>query len=227
MLPIDDFKETLAKELQNNDPRTVPNPKQSNSKDEGYEPPGISENENRLRTIESLIEESFEKYKEKNEVCTKYGIDELEFLAIYILESEYCRFIQEAAYYPQLENPISSMLIKALDSAVIKSPQTTHSILFRQENYDNEVYKVGREFCKKGFFTTSRDNFENSDFVWHITPLKTEFTKAHEIYKILNHGSNCDKPEYQVEFERNSWFKVTKIEEIGGKKKIHIEEIDK
>ena len=84
---------------------------------------------------------------------------------------------------------------------------------------------------KVGDVITFPYNLTCTNFDWHqdkdknvyvITPLPDGNTKAHNLYEIYEHGD-----EKQVNFLRETSFKVTKIEKTKGSDfvKIHLEEI--
>lgn len=63
---------------------------------------------------------------------------------------------------------------------------------------------------------------EDNENVYIITPLKEDKTKVHNLFEIMPHGD-----ENQVDFLRNTSFKVTKIIETKGTqyRKFYLQEI--
>ena len=149
-----------------------------------------------------------------------FNLTELEALTIVILEGFGSRLIQESLYNPQKSNNLTKILIQNLDEALKKTPKNTHRLLYANDGYMRSNNKVGDVFTVQGFFTTSKDDFDNARSIkWIIEPLPETQTKAHEIYRIYNHGEDCPYPEYQVEFERDTKFEIV---DIKKKKKYNI-----
>lgn len=167
------------------------------------------------------------KYYQSHPEIAADNITEIELLSIIMLEGLACRLIQTAAFNPRQLNKVSEILIEALDSALLKVAKNTEVVLYRNDDSDFNEYNIGQKIRINGFFTTSKDDFDNASSIkWVITPLITEKTKAHEIYKIYNHGSECPYPEYQIEFERGATFVVTTIKSGSKYKTIHITETE-
>ena len=79
----------------------------------------------------------------------------------------------------------------------------------------------------KGFFTTSKDDYNNTyNIKWLIKPLPNGLTKAHDIYLVYNKGYNLPYPEWQVEFERNTKFIVTKVVTKENFTEVYISELE-
>ena len=145
-------------------------------------------------------------------ITNMYGLTEQEILSIVMLEGFEYRLIQDAAFNNAPTTPFTSKLIKLLDSAINKAPKTLHQVLYRQDSYYSGVPKEGETIQIAGFWTTSVEDFDNTnDKKWIIKPLPPEETKAHDIYKIYNHGDEHGNGELQVEYERNTTFKIEKI----------------
>lgn len=167
------------------------------------------------------------KYFQEHPEIAANNITETELLSIIMLEGFACHLIQTAAFDPRQSNKVSEVLIDALDSALLKIDKNSEAILYRNEGNDFKEYKIGQKITINGFFTTSKDDFDNASSIkWIITPLSSQKTKAHEIYKIYNHGSQCPYPEYQIEFERGATFVVTAIKNGSKYKTIHITETE-
>ncbi len=178
-----------------------------------------------LWLIKKHAEIALENFDKKPEVA-QYQLNEVEFLTIVMLQGFASHLIQKAAFNPIELNAISSILIGALDSALIKIPRNTEKILYRNDDVNNRDYAVGQQIEFNGFFTTSKDDFNNaSNIKWIITPLDSTTTKAHEIYRAHNHGIEFSVPENQIEFERDTTFVVTAIEKGETFRTIHITEI--
>ena len=154
-------------------------------------------------------------------------LTEAEILSIVILEGfGSSQLIQAPLYDPKKSNALKKALIENLDSALQKVPANTHSILFTNDGYLRCDNKIGDVFTVTGFLTSSKDDFDNATQIkWVIKPLPQNKTKAHEIYRIYNHGDTCPFPEWQVEFERGTRFRIIDIRKENGYDIIHIEEL--
>lgn len=163
---------------------------------------------------------------ENGVIHNEYELNEVEVLTLVLLEGFGFEMIQKPAFNHDLLNEFNKILIEYLDSALKKIPITSHKILYRQDEYQNKLPKVGDDILFTGFLTTSKDDFDNANNVkWIITPLSNKTTKAHDIYKVYNHGYNVPYPEYQVEFERGTKFNVTKVVEKAGYSEVYITEL--
>lgn len=174
-----------------------------------------------LKTHAEIALENLNKIPE----VAQYQLTEVEFSTIIMLQGFASHLIQEAAFNPNMSNALSSILIDALDSALIKIPKNTEETLYRNDDVNNREYSVGQEIQFNGFFTTSKDDFDNASHIkWIITPLDSTRTKAHEIYRVYNHGLEFTAPENQIEFERGATFVVTAVENGETFRTIHITE---
>ncbi len=153
-----------------------------------------------------------------------------EVLSIVMLEGFAFDLIQNTAFNPEKSNNFTKNLVDLLDSALLKIPKCIEPVLYRYDKYDNGDHVLDKKICIKGFFTTSKEDYDKDNLLlWIITPLSPEKTKAHEIYRVYNHGDygKCDDdPEYQIEFERGTVFVVKKTKVINGRKTIYINELE-
>lgn len=117
-------------------------------------------------------------------------------------------------------------LFDTLDDVVKKAPQNKDTLLYRFCNdYDRSDMKVGDVI-------TIPHNLTCTNFDWHqekdnnsyfITPLKNGKTRAHNLFEIYEHGD-----EKQVDFLRNTKFRVNRIEKTEGTQfnKFYLEEVE-
>ncbi|MBO5017445.1 MAG: hypothetical protein J6C56_01100 [Alistipes sp.] len=163
----------------------------------------------------------------KGAVHNDFGLNEIEILALIMLEEFAYKSIQQPAFNDIYLNDYNEILINSLDNALLKIPRTSHDTLYRQ---DRDYYKIpenGEILKFKGFFTTSKDDFDNTDNIkWVIKPLPNGLTKAHDIYLVYNKGYNLPYPEWQVEFERNTKFIVTKVVPKDNFTEVYISELE-
>ena len=163
----------------------------------------------------------------KGTVHNDFGLNEIEILALIMLEEFAYKSIQQAAFNDIYLNDYNKILINSLDNALLKIPRTSHDTLYRQ---DRDYYKIpenGEILKFKGFFTTSKDDFDNTyNIKWVIKPFPNGLTKAHDIYLVYNKGYNLPYPEWQVEFERNTKFIVTKVVPKDNFTEVYISELE-
>ena len=121
----------------------------------------------------------------KGAVHNDFGLNEIEILALIMLEEFAYKSIQQPAFHDIYLNDYNEILINSLDNALLKIPRTSHDTLYRQ---DRDYYKIpenGEILKFKGFFTTSKDDFDNTyNIKWVIKPLPNGLTKAHDIYLV-------------------------------------------
>ncbi len=186
-----------------------------------YQPKGDMDLLNsHIEAMESLMKSGRIHYINSN-------LTRVEILSIIILEGfGSSQLIQTPLYSPHTSNALKNALIENLDSALNKTPVNTHSVLYANDGFLRLNNKIKDRFIVQGFFTSSKDDFDNAtDVKWIITPLSKNRTKAHEIYRIYNHGEDCSYPEWQVEFERGTSFRITDIKKGKICNIIYIEEL--
>jgi hypothetical protein len=127
-------------------------------------------------------------------------------------------------YYQNDVPEIAQELFKVLNSVVSKAPQNKSSLLYRFcVREDNVDLKKGDVFTVPHNLTCTEENWNQSDrkHMYIIEPLKEGMTKAHNVYKIFEHGL-----EHQVNFTRKTSFEITKvIIQKNGLKKIYMKEL--
>lgn len=169
---------------------------------EGYE---------EVTNIERYIQ-AFKDLLRNGKVTNNYGLTEEEVLFIIMLEGFEYRLIQEAAFNEELKTPYTNKILEGLDSALNKIPQTTHNTLYRQDSYYPNIPQIGDIINIRGYWTTSIEDFDNTKCIkWVITTLPQAETKAHDMYKVYNHGADCEFAEWQVEYERHAKFRVDNV----------------
>lgn len=158
---------------------------------------------------------------------TEPVLSEIEILSIVILEGfGSSQFIQGAAFDSNKSTALTSALISSLDSALLKIPKCQHQLLYANDGFERYKNKVGDIFTVQGYLTTSTDDYDNAHSIkWVVTPLAPNCTRAHEIYRVYNHGDDCPYPENQVEFRRATPFEITKIEEGDSYDTVYIREL--
>ena len=59
-----------------------------------------------------------------------------------------------------------------------------------------------------------------------IKPLSDGKSKAHEVFQILNNPEDSDLPEWQVNFERGTKFKITDVKREEDKITVYLQELE-
>ena len=163
----------------------------------------------------------------KGAVHNDFELNKIEILALIMLEEFAYNTIQQPAFNDRFLNDFNEILMNSLDNALLKIPRTSHNTLYRQEKYYYKVPELGEILKFKGFFTTSKDDYNNTyNIKWLIKPLPHGLTKAHDIYLVYNKGYNLPYPEWQVEFERNTKFIVTKVVPKDNFTEVYISELE-
>lgn len=150
------------------------------------------------------------KYASLNKIC------ECELFAFILLVESGSWIIQSKEI-----NSFTETIRLCLDSFLDKMPHNQHNILYINDGFQLDNVKVGNIFAYNKYLTTSKDDFNNAtNQKFIIKPLPPEATRAREIYHIYNKAD-----EFQVEFKRNTKFKITNY--IKGKKTdiIYMEEL--
>lgn len=85
-----------------------------------------------------------------------------------------------------------------------------------------------KHYICASFLTDSTDDYDNYRSVkLVIRPKLGRKTKAHDVYRIMNHGEDIKEaiPENQVNFERNAEFEITGIDENQNIPVVYLNEI--
>ena len=96
-----------------------------------------------------------------------------------------------------------------LDGVIQKAPKHTGEVLYRHlVDEDRTNFRVGEIFTPGYSLTTTIQSWGYERNCYVITPLPTNETRAHDLYKIRNHGNEC-----QVNFLNGTSFEIMSIEE--------------
>ena len=150
-----------------------------------------------------------------------------------MLEGFFSECIQRPLVFGLKTNSFIERCISYFDSLLSKAPKTSSIVLYRQDHFNSvEYYKElqnkGKHYICSSFLTTSTDDYDNSRSVkLVISPKLDGKTKAHDVYRIMNHGENIKGaiPENQVNFERNAEFEITGIDEKPNIPVVYLNEI--
>lgn len=160
-------------------------------------------------------------YPKKKDILDSYGVTKCELFALIMLEGFFSDDIQRPLVFGLKTNSFIERCISYFDSLLSKTPKTSSVVLYRQDHFNSvEYYKElqnkGKNYICSSFLTASTDDYDNSRSVkLVINPKLDGKTKAHDVYRILNHGENNkgEIPEYQINFERNAEFEITSIDQ--------------
>lgn len=172
-------------------------------------------------------------YPKKKDILDSYGVTKCELFALIMLGGFFSECIQCPLVLGLKTNSFIERCISYLDSLLSKTPKTSSIVLYRQDHFNSvEYYKElqnkGKYYICSSFLTASTDDYDNSRSVkLVIAPKLDGKTKAHDVYRIMNHGEviNGAKPENQVNFERNAEFEITGIDENKNIPVVYLNEI--
>ena len=71
----------------------------------------------------------------KGTVHNDFGLNDIEILALIMLEEFAYNTIQQPAFNDECINDFNKILINSLDNALLKIPRTFHNTLYRQDKY--------------------------------------------------------------------------------------------
>lgn len=156
----------------------------------------------------------------------KFCLSDVEVLIMRCFLGPMSYYFRDDAYilYGGVPEIVKEMNI-VLESLLQKAPKHTGEIVYRYlKTQDKTDFSVGDIYCPSHSVTTTIDgDWEIDTNIYVIKPLPQERTRAHDLYKIYNHGS-----EKQVNFLRNTKFIITEIDEkgINGHKRFFMDEIE-
>lgn len=172
-------------------------------------------------------------YPKKKDILDSYGVTKCELFALIMLEGFFSDDIQRPLVFGLKTNSFIERCISYFDSLLSKTPKTSSVVLYRQDHFNSvEYYKElqnkGKNYICSSFLTASTDDYDNSRSVkLVIRPKLDSKTKAHDVYRIMNHGEDIKGaiPENQVNFERNAEFEITRIDENPNIPVVYLNEI--
>lgn len=172
-------------------------------------------------------------YPKKIDILDNYGVTKCELFALIMMEGFFSECIQRPLVFGLKPNSFIKRCIDYFDSLLSKTPKTSSIVLYRQDHFNSvEYYKElqnkGKHYICSSFLTASTDDYDNSRSVkLVISPKLDGKTKAHDVYRIMNHGEDIKGaiPENQVNFERNAEFEITGIDENQNIPVVYLNEI--
>ena len=150
----------------------------------------------------------------------KYRITFLEQL---IFRMMICKY---SGYFRDGDCKVKRIMIATWEKLLKKMPQCTDTTVRRYlKSHDRIDFKKG-EIWECPFSLTCTTNtirewpLKEEENLYEIQLLANGKTKAKNVYAIYNHGIECDNPEYQVNFPKNTSFHIINIQEMenGGTK---------
>lgn len=177
------------------------------------------------RSIQNRIyvgEGSFKIYKEyvesfmkqHSDVVEQYGLTESELFVMFMMLTKNYDEIQQCASSCN-GTQFDKECVLLFDSFLSKIPRSTQFIFYRVDKYQRiENFKNMSTYNCSHYLTVSTNcpdyNCHQNDVKFVIHRRLIGKTKAHEVFKICNVNN-----EFQVSFERNTWFRVDSVDRKG------------
>lgn len=161
-----------------------------------------------------------------------YNANNAELFVLRILYGYSYFVIQEPFFNTKKSNQFTIEIHKLLDSLLQKAPRFHGKVLYRHEKHCSvdrviELFKKGLPLKTSHYLTTDYEDYEREDgFSFIIYSLPNGKTNAHELYRIMSHNENSPYPEHQINFERDSLFKILAIENSNNRIIVKLEELE-
>lgn len=160
-----------------------------------------------------------------------YNVTNTELFALWTLYGYNYSMVQKALFFSINSNPFINELHRLIDSLLSKAPSYSGKLLYRYDRYYSieyieNLYKNNQPFITPHYLTTDYEEIER-DFgiTFIIHPLDKENTHAKEVYRILCYNENVPYPEHQINFKRNTSFKIISITSKGDKNIVLLQEL--
>lgn len=143
----------------------------------------------------------------------KYGLTEAERVLLCMYYAQHSAKFRDDYYHGAIPEVVRQMFM-GINNVVAKAPQSKDKILYRFcQSEDPKGMKVGDMVKFPYNLTCTNYDWNQAKYkdVYVITPLPNGKTRAHNLYEIYEHGD-----EKQVDFLRNTSFKVIKVETTEG-----------
>lgn len=151
----------------------------------------------------------------------KEGLNAEEWLMLYCFLGPFSGYFRSDSYHNEIPEVVKEMQL-VLDSVIKKAPKCNGITLYRFLNdYDKRDFRIGEIYIPSHSITTTTEDWGKDTDMYIITPLPTDRTKAHSLYRIYNHGN-----ETQVNFERGTQFRVMGIKRVNNKSIIYLNELE-
>ena len=186
-------------------------------------------------TYKTYIDETtqwFDELIERDDICSildKYDIKDEEFYTLLMLYARCSKSVQRDLFYG-VENDFIREFKTLFNGLLQKTPRTHLNVLYRKESASTKEYincfEQNKPFVTRHYLTCSKDDFDNSSEKLVIKPLSDGKSKAHEVFQILNNPEDSDLPEWQVNFERGTKFKITDVKREEDKITVYLQELE-
>lgn len=150
----------------------------------------------------------------------KGGLKAEEWLMLYCFLGPFSVCFRADSYHAEIPEVVKEMQL-VLDSAIRKAPKCTSITLYRFLNdFDKRDFRIGEIYVPSHSLTTTTEDWGKDTDMYIITPLQSDKTKAHSLYKLHNPAN-----ETQVNFERGTQFRVCSVKQDNNKNIIYLNEL--
>lgn len=142
-----------------------------------------------------------------------FGLTKAEQVLLNMYYAQHSAKFRDDYYHGKIPEVVRQMFI-GINNVVSKAPQNKDKILYRFcQDEAPKGMKVGDVVNFPYNLTCTNFDWNQAKYknVYVITPLPNGKTRAHNLYEIYEHGD-----EKQVDFLRDTSFKVTKVETTDG-----------
>ena len=157
--------------------------------------------------------------QERLDKAYSFDVTNSELFALWVLYGRDFSVLQEPFFNPSKRNDFTIALHRAFDSLLLKAPKFQGGLLYRNDNYFHieyikGLYKQGKPFITPHYFTTDYEDYEkNTGVNFIIHSLREATTRAREVYQIMIFNDKVPFPEHQINYEKNTSFKIESIHE--------------
>lgn len=164
-----------------------------------------------LSSLSNIEQERFDK-------AYSFGATNSELFALWVLYGRDFSVLQEPFFNPTKQNDFTIALHRLYDSLLLKAPKYQGNLLYRNEKYYSieyikELYRTDQQFIMPHYLTTDYEDYEQAGVSLFIHTLPNDSTRAREVHQIMIYDDKVPYPEHQINFERNTSFKIESIQE--------------
>lgn len=151
------------------------------------------------------------------------GLGSAEWLILYSFIRNISQYFRDDIYFGNIPEFVREMQ-QVLDSVILKAPKFNGTFLYRcAHEHDKTDFQLNEIYQPSHSLTTSIEDLEiKTETKYIITPLSRDKTRAHELFRLHDDIGN----ELQVNFERDTRFRIIRIEQDEEIKKFYMEELD-
>lgn len=136
----------------------------------------------------------------------KFELNPAEILIFQVFIADLSYVFRGDIYNGDIPELVQEMRV-ILESVISKTPKFSGEQLYRFCKEDPVDFNIGDIYCPPHSLTTTIDDWDQDHNVYVIQPLTAGNTKAHELYRIYNHGD-----EFQVNFLTGTKFRIDDIQ---------------